>query len=139
MLNVCVAGTGYVGLATGACLAELGHAVTCADLDPRKVEHLRAGLVSIYEPGLAELVGSGRLSFTTEWPVFRDLDWRVLTASGGSPVVVDLRNCLDRDALAGMGLRDVDLGRPEAGRAAVPVADLVRWDGPEPNLDHAAP
>src|SRR2546423_23560 len=65
--RVAVIGTGYVGLTTGACLASLGHRVSCADLDPGKVERLRRGEVGIREDGLAELVeagiAAGRLSF----------------------------------------------------------------------------
>ncbi len=65
--RISVIGTGYVGLTTGACLASLGHSVTCADIDPEKVERLQRGDVDILEPGLADLVAeglaSGRLSF----------------------------------------------------------------------------
>ncbi|PXY34868.1 UDP-glucose 6-dehydrogenase [Prauserella sp. PE36] len=65
--RIVVVGTGYVGLTTGACLASLGHLVTCADVDESKVARLAAGRVDIMEPGLAELVArgltSGNLSF----------------------------------------------------------------------------
>ncbi|MQA11432.1 MAG: nucleotide sugar dehydrogenase [Pseudonocardiaceae bacterium] len=65
--RIAVVGTGYVGLTTGACLARLGHRVTCADIDKQKVDRLRAGRIGILEPGLAELVAetshAGRLSF----------------------------------------------------------------------------
>jgi UDPglucose 6-dehydrogenase len=67
--RIVVAGTGYVGLTTGACLASLGHRVLCADVDRAKVERLQAGQIDIREPGLAEMVGemlaAGRLSFVT--------------------------------------------------------------------------
>jgi len=65
--RIVVVGTGYVGLTTGACLASLGHQVTCVDVDVAKVARLSAGRVDILEPGLAELVSrglaNGRLSF----------------------------------------------------------------------------
>lgn len=67
-MRITIIGTGYVGLVTGACLAEVGHTVLCVDNDPRKVELLRSGGIPIYEPGLEELVqrnvGIGRLGFT---------------------------------------------------------------------------
>src|SRR3954467_12814651 len=66
-LDLCVVGAGYVGLVTGACLAEVGHRVVCVDSDPKKLKALRAGKVPIHEPGLDELfrrvVRSKRLSF----------------------------------------------------------------------------
>lgn len=68
-MRVVVIGTGYVGLVTGACLAELGHDVVCVDKMESKISMLREGRLPIYEPGLDELVASntkaGRLSFTT--------------------------------------------------------------------------
>ena len=69
-MKVTVFGTGYVGLVTGACLAEVGHKVTCVDVDEAKIEGLRNGVLPIYEPGLEPLVGEnyadGRLVFTTD-------------------------------------------------------------------------
>lgn len=63
-------GTGYVGLVTGTCLAEMGNDVVCVDVDEAKVQALRAGQVPIYEPGLSELIEAnvteGRLEFTTD-------------------------------------------------------------------------
>jgi UDPglucose 6-dehydrogenase len=68
-VSIVIAGTGYVGLVTGACLCEVGHSVFCVDIDPKRIERLKAGEVPFYEPGLAALVESGvesgRLSFTT--------------------------------------------------------------------------
>lgn len=68
-MRVGVIGTGYVGLVTGACLAESGNHVVCADRDPAKIEELRAGRSPLFEPGLAEIlrenIAAGRLTFTT--------------------------------------------------------------------------
>src|SRR5262245_26667396 len=72
MKKICVVGTGYVGLVTGACLAELGNRVICLDVVEEKITQLRAGKLPIYEPGLQPLVTrhleSGRLRFTTGYP-----------------------------------------------------------------------
>ena len=69
-MKITVIGAGYVGLVTGACLAEVGNEVLCADLDARKIDMLKAGGIPIYEPGLAEMVkrncAAGRLDFTTD-------------------------------------------------------------------------
>ena len=69
-MNICVVGTGYVGLVTGAVFADLGNDVVCVDAVPAKIEALRAGRMPIYEPGLEEMVtrnvGDGRLAFTTD-------------------------------------------------------------------------
>jgi UDPglucose 6-dehydrogenase len=67
-MNLSIVGSGYVGLVTGACFADVGHNVVCVDNDPRKVESLQAGKVPIYEPGLEEIihrnVSAKRLRFT---------------------------------------------------------------------------
>jgi len=69
-MNICVVGTGYVGLVTGACLADFGMNVVCVDKDEAKISALQAGRIPIYEPGLEEIVAknerAGRLRFTTD-------------------------------------------------------------------------
>ena len=69
-MRVTVFGTGYVGLVTGTCLAEVGHQVVCVDIDAAKIDGLNRGVIPIYEPGLEEMVlanhASGRIAFTTE-------------------------------------------------------------------------
>ena len=69
-MNVTIFGTGYVGLVTGTCLAEVGHDVVCVDIDAAKVEGLNRGVIPIYEPGLTPMVqanhAAGRLRFTTD-------------------------------------------------------------------------
>ena len=69
-MNICVVGTGYVGLVVGTCMADLGFSVTCVDRDEAKIEGLRHGVIPIYEPGLQPILHrnarEGRLRFTTE-------------------------------------------------------------------------
>ena len=69
-MKITVVGTGYVGLVSGACLAEVGNDVLCLDLDPNKIKILNDGGIPIYEPGLQEMVNrnhkAGRLAFTTD-------------------------------------------------------------------------
>ncbi|MFY4775144.1 UDP-glucose dehydrogenase family protein [Metabacillus sp. RGM 3146] len=68
-MQIAVVGTGYVGLVTGVCLSEIGHHVTCVDIDEKKVERMKQGISPIFEPGLDELmkanIDRGRLQFTT--------------------------------------------------------------------------
>lgn len=71
MQNICVIGIGYVGLVTGVCFADLGNCVICLDVDEKKIEGLKNGVMPIYEPGLQQLVeenlASNRLEFTTNY------------------------------------------------------------------------
>ena len=78
-MKIVVAGTGYVGLVTGACLSEVGHNVTCVDIDQKKVEMMKKGISPIYEPGLDELLkrnhAEGRLDFTIDYKnAYKDAD-----------------------------------------------------------------
>ncbi|WP_203141174.1 UDP-glucose dehydrogenase family protein [Marinobacter mangrovi] len=69
-MKITIFGTGYVGLVTGACLADVGHEVLCMDVDPEKIDKLRNGIIPIYEPGLESIVNhnvsAGRLLFSTD-------------------------------------------------------------------------
>ena len=78
-MKIVVAGTGYVGLVTGACLSEVGHKVTCVDIDEKKVEKMKKGISPIYEPGLDVLLkknhNEGKLDFTIDYKnAYKDAD-----------------------------------------------------------------
>mgnify|MGYP001240083302 CR=1 FL=1 len=70
-MNVSIIGTGYVGLVTAACLSDLGHNVTCIDINKKKINTLKKAIIPFYEPGLKEIVernySSGNLRFTTSY------------------------------------------------------------------------
>ena len=70
-MKIAVAGTGYVGLVAGVCFAEVGHDVTCVDIDENKVKLMESGVSPIYEDGLEELMkknnATGRLHYTTDY------------------------------------------------------------------------
>ena len=87
-MNIAIVGTGYVGLVSGTCFAEMGAHVTCVDVDAQKLEKLKNGLMPIYEPGLEELVkrnvGFERLKFTTDLTEVLD-DVEVVFSAVGTP------------------------------------------------------
>ena len=113
MSKICVIGTGYVGLVTGACFADLGNTVTCLDVDENRINKLNAGIMPIYEPGLEQLVEqnvhAGRLTFTTSYPeALKDAEFAFIAV--GTPSGVD-------------GEADLQYVR----QAAESIADLVEW------------
>ena len=87
-MNIAIVGTGYVGLVSGTCFAEIGVNVTCVDIDRAKIERLLRGEVPIYEPGLDEMVrrnvAAGRLRFTTDLAEVLD-DVEVVFSAVGTP------------------------------------------------------
>lgn len=88
-MKVTIFGTGYVGLVTGACLAEVGHQVICVDVDTKKIERIKTGYLPVYEPGLEALVvsnlESGNLQFTTDAPSAVEASSIIMIAVGTPP------------------------------------------------------
>ena len=87
-MKIAIVGTGYVGLVTGTCFAEIGVDVTCVDVNPDKIEKLEQGIIPIYEPGLKDMVlrnqNAGRLKFTTSLEDCLD-DAQVVFSAVGTP------------------------------------------------------
>ncbi|WP_277613907.1 UDP-glucose dehydrogenase family protein [Neobacillus muris] len=92
MMNMSIIGTGYVGLVTGVCLSEIGHDVTCIDINTEKVEQLKKGISPIYEPGLEELMAKniekGNLHFTSN-TIIGLKDAEVIYIAVGTPQGAD--------------------------------------------------
>ncbi len=131
-MNITVVGSGYVGLVTGACIAEMGNTVYCVDVDKTKIENLKQGILPIYEPGLEDIVvenhTSGRLHFTTSLSEAAEQSEVFFIAVGtppGEDGSADLRYVLEvarqiGDTLSGPAI--------VVNKSTVPVgtADLVR-------------
>ncbi len=87
-MKIAIVGTGYVGLVSGACFAEIGTDVTCVDVDKKKIDDLHTGVIPIYEPGLEDIVQrnvkAGRLHFTTQLTDVLD-DVQVVFSAVGTP------------------------------------------------------
>lgn len=88
-MNITIVGTGYVGLVSGVCFSEMGIHVTCVDIDEKKIQKLREGIMPIYEPGLEDLVArnvkAGRLHCTTDLTSCLDNVEIVFSAVGTPP------------------------------------------------------
>ena len=101
-MNIAIVGTGYVGLVSGTCFAEMGVNVTCVDIDESKINRLLNGEIPIYEPGLDEMVlrnyREGRLKFTTDLTTVLD-DVEIVFSAVGTPPdedgSADLKNVLE--------------------------------------------
>jgi UDPglucose 6-dehydrogenase len=131
-MRVTIFGTGYVGLVTGACLADVGNHVLCVDIDEGKIEGLKQGRIPIYEPGLEDIVRrnheSGRLDFTTDMDeavahgVFQFIAVGTPPDEDGS---ADLKHVLAVARTIGERMNDY---RIVVDKSTVPVgtADLVR-------------
>ena len=91
-MKIAVVGTGYVGLVSGACFAEMGNNVVCVDIDKDKIANLNSGIIPIYEPGLEEMVKKncreGRLRFYTELTSVID-GLEILFCAVGTPPAKD--------------------------------------------------
>jgi len=109
-MNLVVVGSGYVGLVSGACLADKGHRVICVDISEERIEGLKRGEVPIYEPGLDAIIArnadTGALSFTTSLPeAMREAD--IFCIAVGTPP--------DEDGSADSGIREIALGGAISG------------------------
>jgi len=131
-LKITVVGTGYVGLVSGACLAEVGNDVLCLDLDAGKISILNGGGIPIHEPGLQDMVSrnrkSGRLAFTTDVEqavAFGAVQFIAVGTPPGEDGSADLRHVLAAARNIGRHMRDY---RVVVDKSTVPVgtADKVR-------------
>ncbi len=145
MKNICVIGIGYVGLVTGACLADLGNRVICLNRNKTKAENIKKGIMPIYEPGLEEIVrrnyASGRLDFTTSYDeALKDAEY-VFIAVGtpsGAEGEADLVHV--NEASEGIA-RCLDHPMIIVNKSTVPigtgdwVADIIRENMPNKDIE----
>jgi UDPglucose 6-dehydrogenase len=132
MKQICVIGTGYVGLVTGTCFADLGNRVVCLDIDEGKIAQLRRGELPIFEPGLEELVlrnlDAGRLSFTTSYaeavPV-ADFCFIAVNTPAGAEGEADLAQVRAAASSLALHLRD---GAIIVNKSTVPIGTADRVD-----------
>jgi UDPglucose 6-dehydrogenase len=131
-MNVTIIGSGYVGLVTGACLADVGNQVLCLDVDRAKIDALNAGRIPIFEPGLEAIVqrnhGAGRLVFSTDVAAsvaHGELQFVAVGTPPGEDGGADLRYVLDAARAIG---RSMEQYRVVVNKSTVPVgtADQVR-------------
>lgn len=146
MSNICVIGTGYVGLVTGVCFADLGNTVYCLDINETRIKNLRSGMMPIYEPGLEEIVerniAAERLFFTTDYKeALADAEFAFIAV--GTPSGVDGEADLTyvRDA-AEMIAEVIDHAIVIVNKSTVPVgtgdwvADIIRKKRGENELEY---
>jgi UDPglucose 6-dehydrogenase len=123
-VKVLMVGSGYVGLVSGACLAELGHSVVCVDRDTAKIDQLRAGRTPIFEPGLGALItkntAAGRLSFETSLLTHSEWADAVFIAVGTPPCEID--QSADLSSVFAVA---EELARATCGRLVVVVKSTV--------------
>ena len=131
-MNICVVGTGYVGLVTGAVFADLGNDVVCVDANPEKIEKLHQGVMPIYEPGLEEMVARNvedeRLTFTTDLGMGVQ-DAEVVFIAVGTPPGPDGEPDLSQVTEVARGIaRHLNRYKVIVNKSTVPIGtgDLVR-------------
>ena len=131
-MNICVVGTGYVGLVTGAVFADLGNDVVCVDKVRAKIDSLKAGRMPIYEPGLEEMVArnvdDGRLTFTTDLPAGVRQSEVIFIAVGTPPRETGETDLSHVEAVAAEIGRTMDRYKVVVNKSTVPVGtgELVR-------------
>ncbi len=128
-MKIAIVGTGYVGLVSGTCFAEMGTDVICVDIDKQKIENLKQGIIPIYEPGLEEMVlrnhKAGRLNFTTDLKSVLDGVEIVFCAVGTPPDEdgsTDLRYVVDVAKTIGQSINNYTL---VVNKSTVPVGTAV--------------